>query len=527
MPSFTRRVPSTTLPPPQGTHPSPSLSSLHLLPTGLPSLDDLLGGGLPLGSILCVLAPDSQSAWGRLIERYWIAQGLISGQSSVFVGGQEDEELGREVVAGCMWVEKGRGDGDESQSEGELDGGAAQGEVSEAKKIAWRYEKMEKFKTTVGGNGSNLSLLNTIPPSVLSSVHSTSQQSYIPLTTASDASDQYQSAGPSARYDNALRGIYEKVSKADQKRAMRITVHELGSYDWGDEVSEQHIHRFIHSLRSIIRNKSASAIITIPPHLISGSGSSKERFIQRLAWGVDACVELKGFADDPTLPPLFPTTHGLLTLHSYPTSHTLLPSTLKHSTLLGVSQESGSGGAGENNLGFRLKRKRFVVETVHLGVEGGVGERQSAPADIGGALAGTSGASTSTGIVGGVEKPKGGPSTDTTAATTTSGDTSDAIRVGGGGASFERPQGPAGDMKKKSSKPRARVRFGGEEEMVVNVVSVEKDKGYERSKVEGHDHEHGHVHGHDQKRGATSGQAGQTPAPRVALRHDRPDLYEF
>ena len=155
MPSFTRRVPSTTLPPPQGTHPSPSLSSLHLLPTGLPSLDDLLGGGLPLGSILCVLAPDSQSAWARLIERYWIAQALISGQSSVFVGGGEDEELGKEVVSGCMWVEKGRtgtgnGDGDESQSEGELDG-LASGEISEAKKIAWRYEKMEKFKTTVGG----------------------------------------------------------------------------------------------------------------------------------------------------------------------------------------------------------------------------------------------------------------------------------------------------------------------------------------------------------------------------------------
>ncbi|WVF66015.1 hypothetical protein IAT40_000753 [Kwoniella sp. CBS 6097] len=542
MPSFTRRVPSTTIPPPQGTHPSPSLSSLHLLPTGLPSLDDLLGGGLPLGSILCVLAPDSQSAWGRLIERYWIAQALISGQSSVFVGGDEGDELGKEIVGGCMWVEKGRsgtGDGDESQSEGELDA-AAEGEVSEAKKIAWRYEKMEKFKTTVGGNGSNLSLLSTIPPSVLSSVHSTSQQTYIPLATSSSlennvgSSSSSSSSSSSARFDNALRGIYEKVSKADQKRAMRTTIHELGSYDWGDEVSEHHIHRFIHSLRSIIRNKSTSAIITIPPHLISGSGALKERFIQRLAWGVDACVELKGFADDPTLPPLFPTTHGLLTLHSYPTSHTLLPSTLKHSTLLGVSQESGSGGAGENNLGFRLKRKRFVVETVHLGVEGGVGERQSAPADIGGALAGTgasasASASVGTGIVGGVEKPAVGGEAGGPSSTATTISSSDNLHVTGesGGFNNDRPQGPQGDKPKKSSKPRARVRFGGEEEMVVSVsVGKEDERAKGHNHDHGHDHDHGHEHGHAHEHAhAQVGNGGQ--APRVALRHDRPDLYEF
>ncbi|WVQ93640.1 hypothetical protein IAU59_000716 [Kwoniella sp. CBS 9459] len=542
MPSFTRRVPSTTLPPPQGTHPSPSLSSLHLLPTGLPSLDDLLGGGLPLGSILCVLAPDSQSAWARLIERYWIAQALISGQSSVFVGGGEDEELGKEVVSGCMWVEKGRtgagtgtADGDESQSEGELDG-LASGEISEAKKIAWRYEKMEKFKTTVGGNGSNLSLLNTIPPSVLSSVHSTSQQTYIPLTDSfshASTSTSTSTSSTSGRFDNALRGIHDKVTKADQKRAMRLTVHELGSFDWGDEVTEQQIHRFIHSLRSIIRDKSASALITIPPHLISGSGASTERFIQRLAWGVDACVELKGFADDPTLPPLFPTTHGLLTLHSYPTAHTLLPSTLKHSTLLGVSQESGSGGAGENNLGFRLKRKRFVVETVHLGVEGGVGERQSAPADIGGALAGTS-----TGLVGGVEKP---PSNNIIpASTSTSSDISmNAAAAGTAGIATanaddndNRPQGPDGDKPKRSSKPRARVRFGGEEEMVVSVSvgGVDKEGEGGRARGESHSHSHGHGDGHDHAHehghGHGHGHTGGS-APRVALRHDRPDLYEF
>lgn len=38
-----------------------------------------------------------------------------------------------------------------------------------------------------------------------------------------------------------------------------------------------------------------------------------------------------------------------------------------------------SGGGGENNLGFRCTRRRFVIETLHLDVEGGVSERRTAP----------------------------------------------------------------------------------------------------------------------------------------------------
>jgi elongator complex protein 4 len=54
---------------------------------------------------------------------------------------------------------------------------------------------------------------------------------------------------------------------------------------------------------------------------------------------------------------------------------TLLSPSYKHSTLLGL----GAGSTGQNNLSFRLKRKRFVIETLHLGVEGGVGERRTEP----------------------------------------------------------------------------------------------------------------------------------------------------
>lgn len=48
----------------------------------------------------------------------------------------------------------------------------------------------------------------------------------------------------------------------------------------------------------------------------------------------------------------------------------------------------GSHGGGENNLAFRCTRRRLVIETMHLGAEGGIGARQTtapsgldAPAD--------------------------------------------------------------------------------------------------------------------------------------------------
>lgn len=161
MPSFTRRAPTSNHPPPAGTHPSTSTPTLNLLPTGLPSLDDLLGGGAPLGSVLLILAPDPHTSWARLVERYWIAQGLLTGQRELFVG-EEGESM--DVVRGCMWVDEGRSGGrgtdsfgtsgsGKAGSESEGEGVGGEGEGRGGGRIAWRYERMKRFRTTVGQGG--------------------------------------------------------------------------------------------------------------------------------------------------------------------------------------------------------------------------------------------------------------------------------------------------------------------------------------------------------------------------------------
>lgn len=166
---FVRRTPNAANRPPIGSIPSPSTPSLSLISTGIPSFDDILGGGQPVGSILTVLAPDEHSAWSRLVERYWISQGLAAEQDVVIVGGSADA-VGEgntevdELVAGCMWLDDGVAksarksfpDPQQQQmpapEEPDSDAEGLEEENSNRTKIAWRYDKMKRFETTVAGN---------------------------------------------------------------------------------------------------------------------------------------------------------------------------------------------------------------------------------------------------------------------------------------------------------------------------------------------------------------------------------------
>ena len=150
MSSFKRRQPAPQVLQTSGTRLVSGASSLLQISTGIPSLDDILGGGLPLGHVLTVLAPDVHSAWGELLSRYFISQGLASDQAVCLV--DDDPNV---VLEGCMWLPGTSRSKNESEYEitqlEEQEGS----HKNEKVKIAWRYEKMEQFRTTVDHNSSN------------------------------------------------------------------------------------------------------------------------------------------------------------------------------------------------------------------------------------------------------------------------------------------------------------------------------------------------------------------------------------
>jgi elongator complex protein 4 len=124
-----------------GTRSSPSSPSVLTVSTGIPSLDDLLGGGLPLGCVLVLMAPDPHTAYGELVQRHFVAQGLASSQNVCIL-----DDTAMDLAANCMWMHS---TGTPGQASHEPDEGATgDGEKSEVK-IAWRYENMKKFQTSV------------------------------------------------------------------------------------------------------------------------------------------------------------------------------------------------------------------------------------------------------------------------------------------------------------------------------------------------------------------------------------------
>ena len=143
MSSFKRRnnAPTQRLLP--GTKMSQANSSIHITSSGVLSLDDVLGGGIQLGAYLLLLNPDPHSAHTDLLQKYFISQGLASGHK-VHVFDYEAKSL----VETCMWMP-----GESAMRTTEED--ERPKDEEDKVKIAWRYENMQKFKTTVASKDSD------------------------------------------------------------------------------------------------------------------------------------------------------------------------------------------------------------------------------------------------------------------------------------------------------------------------------------------------------------------------------------
>ncbi|KAG8896440.1 hypothetical protein FRB99_008888 [Tulasnella sp. 403] len=387
MSSFKRRTPSNQPPPPLGTRINAATSSVREISTGIPSLDDILGGGQPLGSVLALLTPDPHSSWGELLLRYWVAQGIASQQRVCLVG---DEKRSRELVDGCMWLapssipESGapeiHGDEDDPEEKSNPESG------DESKvKIAWRYESMKKFETTVAAARTEeythtFDLTQKIPDEVVNKAYEAEQLLTIEISQPGDQTV----------YSDVLRQIKAMILRFGQsdedtastrQRILRLALPDFGGSYWGDG-SVTEILRFLYVVRSLVQATPVTILVVLPPQLSVSPTlhGVDDGWIAKIGHVVDACITFASFGLDPTLASTFPRYHGFVHIHRTPSIHSLAPPSHKLSILRGLSSPSSySGGGGENNLGFRCTRKRFVIETLHLDVEGGVSERRTAP----------------------------------------------------------------------------------------------------------------------------------------------------
>ena len=119
----------------------------HLLSSGVASLDDLLGGGLPMHSLL-LLEEDAVSSYARLLLKFWIAQGLCCNQPVALVASNYDAAGGCRGIAQSLMAVEGDDDST-SQRAKESDEDDQPAGPTESMRIAFRYEGLKKYETTV------------------------------------------------------------------------------------------------------------------------------------------------------------------------------------------------------------------------------------------------------------------------------------------------------------------------------------------------------------------------------------------
>ncbi|CAE6444009.1 unnamed protein product [Rhizoctonia solani] len=345
-----------------------STTSLPLL-SGLSSIDDILGlNGLPTGQVLLVRTPDPHSAWGSMASRYFIAQGLVSNEAIVIVSSEGEAE---ELLCGCMWTSDAV-----TTAPLDTDGQDPDIQPEESMKIAWRYAKMKQFSTTVPKRSGDqesaaFDLILRIPAELIAHSRGIGQLINLPLPQSSSSTCDIVLTH--------IRKLLQELStiNASSRRATRIIIPDLGSPAWGD-LQQSQLIRFLLALRGLLRGTSVAAFITLSS-IVSVDNWGGDGWVGKLSHVVDGCITLAGFGGDPLSSMSFPNHHGLVKISSSPSHGTLRAPSISRSVLRGMTS-SGPHGGGENNLAFRCTRRKLVIETMHLGAEGGIGARQtSAP----------------------------------------------------------------------------------------------------------------------------------------------------
>lgn len=133
-----------------------------------------------------------------------------------------------------------------------------------------------------------------------------------------------------------------------EKNLLRICLNSIGSPLWYDQNFPADLLRFVTILKSIVRNTLSCCLITLPTHLFHHLEDNRlyDRLIDQLDFG----IALESFAgSDKETNPVFKEYHGLLGLVKISALNTLaafVPET--------------------RDLAFKLRRRKFVIEKLHL-----------------------------------------------------------------------------------------------------------------------------------------------------------------
>ncbi|XP_077569714.1 elongator complex protein 4 isoform X1 [Stigmatopora nigra] len=324
-----------------------------LISTGVTSLDYLLGGGLAVGTVL-LIEEDRYDSYSRMILKYFLAEGVVC-QHELFLGAVQDhpndifQELPDPIlddVAMHKPVDQSRLSCEPQDS-------------IDAMKIAWRYQNLPKVQSALASS-SRFGHYYDVSKTMESEIRQAAKcHHFYPPEHPSSSSATHSSMLGS--YSALLKSIEDVIRKegynvaattTKSRNILRIGLHSLGSPLWGDDLCIQenpkHSHAlttFLYGLRALLRSSLSVAVVTVPAHLIQSS--SLMGSITRLCDNAIALESFKGSERETS--PLYKDYHGLLHVRQVPYLNCLASQLPDH-----------------KDLAFKLKRKQFTIERLHL-----------------------------------------------------------------------------------------------------------------------------------------------------------------
>ncbi|XP_011166689.1 elongator complex protein 4 [Solenopsis invicta] len=328
----------TKLPTIPGTKPSLRNSQL-LISTGIPSLDNTIGGGLPIGSIL-LIEEDKYGFYAKIVLKYFMSEGVVVSQP-ILIASQDVQPS--QLVLELPTVT----DDSEKHTKTTNDN-------VEPMKIAWRYQNMKMVDPTPMGDqtfGHYYDLTKPMQRDVLERAD-IKQWQYNEEMTLNENNKFKNAAYTDLLYtvERTLRdGQYYLSEAPDQKKILRIAIHSLGSRLWLNDTekdSNSDLLKFLYCFRALLRNSYAVGVVTIPINNFDNT----DIVIERTEHLSDIAIGLESFAGSTKeINPLFKEYHGLLHIK-------------KLCALNGFSH----GCVQYKDLVFKLRRKKFLIEVLHL-----------------------------------------------------------------------------------------------------------------------------------------------------------------
>ncbi|KAG1092387.1 hypothetical protein G6F42_019214 [Rhizopus arrhizus] len=287
-----------------------------LISTGVPSLDDILGGGQPVGTVM-LIKEDRATTYAQLLLKYFIAQGISSGHHCAITSRDEDPE---EMLKTLMWLSTSDKDDDDDLDKTKNTRTDAE---SDRMKIAWRYSHLKRFETGVKAKTaspvpqqqqqltansksdqpqkpvdepkpycSQFDLTKRVPSTVLEEANTEIMQ-WDMVADGEEDHDDYESLINKIR-KVVLDGNFSSaipVAPGTPRHALRVAIHSLASPSWQSK-SPYDLYKFFHALRGLLRFSFGTAVVTVPAYLYD----EVPNVMKRIEHMVDAVIEIESFA---------------------------------------------------------------------------------------------------------------------------------------------------------------------------------------------------------------------------------------